>query len=84
VCPDCITDENYKKPLICDRVNAIIEYMMYQAYIPEHEDQTAIKRREEHYGRFADIMKLDYRTLSRLGSGYYLGNIGEGDPQVQR
>lgn len=84
VCPDCVTDANYSKPLLCDRVNALVEYMLYQAYIPERSDPLAAKRREEHYGRFADIMKLDYKTLSRLGSGYYLGEVGDGDPQVQR
>lgn len=73
---DDLGDENCVLPCIYDA--QIIDWIMKRAYEKDVESQWARDRAAYHYSLFRTGMDADYRSASRLRSGYMLGMKGDG------
>lgn len=69
-----ITDEYY---------NRLIDYMMARAYQRDTESAISAQQSQRLFSLFYQAMGVQYRMDSARGSGYYKGEIGDGDPRAR-
>lgn len=88
-----IVDYNAAQPIVVNGVeldrqyyNALLAWMMHKAYEVDTESATSYQLMRHHLKHFYDMMGVDYRQDSRLGSGYHLGRVSTdgGDKVVER
>lgn len=82
-CPEC-TPETDDEQLPCKLYSAIYEKTLVYMFDVESEDNQTQEKSARHEARFASIMGEMYRVDSRIGSGYFRGENGTGDPNVKR
>lgn len=69
---------------VCDYANIIFARMMANVLMIDAADDSILKKHQLYNQEWLDFVRLNYRSASRIGSGYYLGKVGEGDPNVVR
>lgn len=60
----------------------LIDYMMACAFGLDTESAQSRVQSQQLYGKFYDVMGVKYRQESKYRAGYYLGQVGTGDPQA--
>ena len=60
----------------------LIDYMMACAYALDAESPQSRANSQQLYRKFYDVMGVKYRQESKYRAGYYLGEVGTGDPQA--
>ena len=69
---------------VCDYVNIIFARMMANLLMLDSADDSLIKKHQLYNQQWLDFVRINYRSAARVGSGYYLGEVGTGDPAVIR
>lgn len=60
----------------------LVQYMLASAHSLDRESAQARQTSGDYYNRFYASMGVKYKQESRYKSGFYLGEIGTGDPQA--
>ena len=78
------TVSDWSKPHIFDAkyVNVVIDFMQARAYELDIESRTAKQDSARFMQKFYTALGISYKMDSALGSGYYKGQTGNGDPRA--
>ena len=84
-CPSCLSyPSDLETELPCDYRAEITDYALSVLYSIPQENEQALSHATTHRRQYLEGMSQHYRSASRLGSGYYKGKEGNGDPMVVR
>lgn len=84
-CPTCLTyPADLDKELPCGYRAEITDYALSVLYSMPQENEQSLSNSVIHRKQYMDGMAVHYKAASRLGSGYYKGREGSGDPMVVR
>lgn len=84
--PPEYTAADWFNPLVISSkyVNSLIDYIKGRCLEVNTESATSMRAASVYMQRFYSVMGVTYKMESLHKSGYYLGKLGDGDPQAGR
>jgi len=84
-CAPCLKwPESRTTALPCGYRAELVEYVRYVLLGMQLESESALVDSRSHFTNFASMMGIKYRQETRYGSGFFLGQKGNGDENVTR
>lgn len=75
---------DWDKPLVMESKfnGSLVDYMQACAFGLDMESAQSRANSQQLYRKFYDVMGVKYKMESKYRSGFYLGEVGTGDPQA--